>query len=54
MKKTYMKPSTIEVKVLSAPLLSSSDPDLIFNPNDETTEMQSRRKSFNVWGDDED
>lgn len=54
MKKTYMKPSTIEVKVLSAPLLTDSNPDLIFNPNEETTEMESRRRTFSVWGDDED
>jgi hypothetical protein len=52
MKKTYIKPSTTEVKVMT-PTLMEGSPQPKFSPNEPTTVMESRRHSYNVWGDEE-
>lgn len=52
MKKAYIKPSTIEVKVKAQSLMTGS-PKLEFKPTETTEAMESRRHSFSVWGDEE-
>lgn len=52
MKKTYIKPSTTEVKVM-APTLMAGSPKPKFTPNETTTVMESRRSNYSVWGDEE-
>lgn len=52
MKKTYLQPSTQEVRVQMANLLNGS-PDVMFNPTQTTTTMDSRRR-HNVWDEEEE
>ena len=51
MKKTYIQPSMIEVKIDNVVLMSGS-PDPKFSPNEETNTMGSR--FFDYDDDDED
>ena len=53
MKKTYMQPSTVEVKIATLSMIAASgDAAPLFNPNEETTTMDSRRFG-GLWDDDE-
>ena len=55
MKKTYMQPSTVEVKIETQSMIAASgDAAPLFNPEEETTTMESRRGNRSVWGDDEE
>ena len=54
MKKTYMQPSTVEVRISTIEMIAvSGEPQPTFNPNEETSEMDSSR-SFSLWDDDEE
>ena len=53
MKKTYLQPSTKEVRVQIANLLSGS-PDPKFDPNSITNTMESRRRRRSLWDDIDD
>ena len=52
MKKTYLQPSTQEVRVQMANLLNGS-PDPNFDPNSSTNTMDSRRRR-KVWDEEEE
>jgi len=52
MKKAYINPSTTEVKVMT-PTLMEGSPQPKFSTTNETPRMESRRHSYNVWGDEE-
>ncbi len=52
MKKTYLQPSTKEVRVQIANLLNGS-PDPKFDPSSITNTMDSRRR-HNVWDEEEE
>lgn len=56
MKKTYIQPSTMEVKISTLGLLmASGDPTPKFDPTEETDVMESRRGNRrSVWDDEED
>ena len=52
MKKTYIQPSTEEVKVTVQNLImASGDPEVSFNPNDQTDVMESLGFGSNLWED---
>ncbi|MBQ9357667.1 MAG: hypothetical protein IJT98_10335 [Prevotella sp.] len=52
MKKTYMKPSTLEAAIATQGMIAASDPKPFFDPDSEFNTMQSRRNS--LWDDDDD
>lgn len=54
MKKTYMQPSTVEVKIETLSMIAASgEANPLFSPEEETTTMDSRRNR-SIWGDDEE
>ena len=54
MKKTYMQPSTVEVRIATIEMIAvSGEPKPTFSPNEETADMESRR-SFSLWDDEEE
>ena len=54
MKKTYMQPSTVEVRIATIEMIAvSGEPKPTFSPNEETADKESRR-SFSLWDDEEE
>ena len=54
MKKTYMQPSTVEVKIETLSMIAASgEANPLFSPEEETPTMDSRRNR-SIWGDDEE
>lgn len=56
MKKNYISPDTIEVKIQLSHLIATSNPDVIVT-NDVSVEagsVESRRHRYDAWDDEED
>ena len=56
MKKNYISPDTIEVKIQLSHFITTSDPDVIVT-NDGSVEagsVESRRHRYDVWDNEED
>jgi len=54
MKKTYMQPSTVEVKIETLSMIAASgEANPKFVPDQETTTMDSRRNR-SIWDDEEE
>ena len=56
MKKNYISPDTIEVKIQLSHLIATSDPNVIVT-NDGSVEagsVESRRHRYDAWDDEED
>ena len=53
MKKIYIQPSVINDNMTTIGMIASSNPNPLFNPDEETTEMDSRRRTRTVWEDED-
>lgn len=55
MKKVYIKPSTLEVIITTkTQMLQASQFNMEVKPEEGTETMDSRRKNFSIWGDDDE
>ena len=56
MKKNYISPDTIEIKIRGSYLLTASDPNVTLNGGDsvEAGSVESRRYRYDAWDDEED
>ena len=56
MKKNYISPDTIEVKIQLSHLIATSDPNVIVTNDDsvEAGSVESRRYRYDAWDDEED
>ena len=55
MKKNYISPDTIEVKIQLSHFITTSDPNVTLNGGDSVNaeEVGSRRHRYDVWDDEE-
>lgn len=53
MEKIYIQPTIKDEKMETMDMIAASNPNPIFNPDEETTEMESRRRTRTVWEDED-
>ena len=55
MKKIYMMPETLVLKIQTSSMIAASDPDVVINPSEEVEagSVESRRYG-SMWDDDDD
>lgn len=56
MKKNYISPDTIEMKIQLSHFITTSDPNVIVDKDDnvDAEDVESRRHRYDVWDDEEE
>lgn len=56
MKKNYISPDTIEMKIQLSHFITTSDPNVIVDKDDnvDAGDVESRRHRYDAWGEDDE